>query len=88
ALDWPVCATCDGPMQFLGQLRLEQPDRLALVFMCQNDPGMCDEWEAFGGNAVVLVDPSSPALVSPAATGETTRPERYGVDLRPTDLDD
>jgi hypothetical protein len=46
-------------MQFLGRIPvpLEQPQRLALVFMCQNDPGMCEEWDAnSGGNAVVLTD--------------------------------
>jgi hypothetical protein len=84
-LEWPRCRECEGAMQFLGQLRLDDPDRLALVFMCQNEPGLCDEWEPFaGGNAVVLVDPSAPQLVD-APAGETTRPERYGVELVATD---
>jgi hypothetical protein len=86
-LDWPRCGECDGAMQFLAQLRVTGPDRLALVFQCQTDPGQCDEWEAFsGGNAVLLVDPSAPELVA-APAGETTRPQRHGVDLVGTDAD-
>src|SRR6266536_2565370 len=56
---WPLCATCGGPMQFLVQLLSEdvpELDHLLLIFMCQNDPGMCDEWEPFaGGNRAFLV---------------------------------
>ena len=32
-------------MQFLGQLRVADPDRLALVFQCETDPGQCDDWD-------------------------------------------
>ncbi|VVP44542.1 DUF1963 domain-containing protein [Pseudomonas fluorescens] len=55
---WPCCASCGGLMQFLGQIALDDRDvkRLALVFMCQDDPGMCDEWDASsGGNRVIVV---------------------------------
>ena len=87
-LDWPRCRQCRGAMEFLGQLRVGGPARLALVFMCQNEPGLCDEWEPYaGGNAVVLVEPTDLALVTPPAEGQTTRPERYGVDLVGTDKD-
>ena len=56
---WPACATCAGPMQFLAQLELG-PARLLSIFMCQNDPGLCDEWDAAaGGNhAYVFTSPT------------------------------
>jgi len=49
---WPLCATCGGPLQFLVQLLpadVPALDHLLLIFMCQNDPGICDEWEPFAG---------------------------------------
>ena len=50
-LDWPTCTCCSGNMQFQGQLRNEADSTLLLVFMCQNDPGACEEWDANeGGN--------------------------------------
>ena len=49
AFAWPVCKTCSGPMQFLGQLPTPEKPKLVLLFMCQNDPGLCDDWEADGG---------------------------------------
>ena len=58
---WPACLACKGPMQFLAQVMLsdlEVDDRrgVLLIFMCQNDPGMCDEWDpAAGGNAALLL---------------------------------
>ena len=66
---WPHCATCSGPMQFLAQIYLDDLDRnrhadegtsgrgrgVLAVFMCQNDPGMCEEWNpAEGGNRAFL----------------------------------
>ncbi|PYC86583.1 hypothetical protein C7C46_05585 [Streptomyces tateyamensis] len=64
---WPRCATCAGPMQFLAQIVLDDLGRhqgqgeergrgMLQVFMCQNDPGMCDEWNpSEGGNRAMLV---------------------------------
>ena len=63
---WPTCATCDGSMQFLAQIVLEDLGRptsqatshiarTMAIFMCQNDPGMCDEWSpTLGGNRALL----------------------------------
>lgn len=54
SLKWPVCQTCAGQMQYQGKLKTELG--LALLFICPNDPGMCDEWDAnSGGNKVVIV---------------------------------
>ncbi|MGF1429004.1 DUF1963 domain-containing protein [Kitasatospora sp. LaBMicrA B282] len=66
---WPTCATCGGPLQFLAQLLLAdlagrgdlagsgEPGRsLLALFACQNDPGMCDDWEPdSGGNLALLL---------------------------------
>lgn len=60
---WPICRSCSGPMQFLAQLTLrgnalddESSRRSLLLFHCQNDPGLCDEWAPdSGANAALLV---------------------------------
>ncbi|MFD4674360.1 hypothetical protein ACFWNN_31885 [Lentzea sp. NPDC058450] len=66
---WPLCRECGGAMQFLAHLPLDIG--AVAVFMCQNDPGMCDEWDATsGGNrALLFTAPLSPAVVP--AEGET-----------------
>ena len=95
ALDWPTCRACQGPMQFLGQLGLPVPDgdapaavdELALLFMCQNDPGCCDEWDAnAGGNAVRVVLATDLKAQSAPASGETQRDVRHGARLTHTAL--
>lgn len=65
-------------MQFLGQLAQGESNELLLLFMCQNEPGMCDEWDAEGGgNKVLAVSSSNLQLVSPPSSGEVVRPVRY-----------
>lgn len=68
---WPECRTCKGPMQFLAQVMPgdpgpdERPGVLS-IFMCQNHPGLCDEWDASaGGNQAVIfpADGLTPAAV-------------------------
>lgn len=79
-LTWPVCKCCNGNMQFLGQLGAPEDEMLLLLFMCANDPGMCDEWEPNGGgNSVIAVPATQLRLVQPPDEGETTRPTRYGA---------
>jgi len=79
AIEWPTCATCHGNMQFLGQLQAT-PDQLLLLFMCQNDPGCCEEWDPdAGGNKVVTVSTENLELVAPPEGGETLRETRYGA---------
>jgi hypothetical protein len=52
--EWPMCADCDEAQQFVAHLPLPGGAALA-VFMCANDPGMCDAWSAVAGaNAVVF----------------------------------
>ena len=68
-------------MMFLGQIRQPNADRLLVVFMCGNDPGMCDEWDAdAGGNAVIAVATDGLRLADVPAQGEAVRP-RYGAEI-------
>lgn len=84
-LEWPTCASCQGNMQFLGQLPAGAQDGaepLLLLFMCQNDPGSCNEWDADGGgNVVIAVDRESIGLIDPPNDGETLRPVCYGASI-------
>ena len=66
---WPLCRECGGAMQFLAHLPLDIGT--VAVFQCQNDPGMCDDWDAAsGGNrALLFTGPLSTAVVP--AEGET-----------------
>ena len=80
--EWPVCRTCEGNMQFLGQLRLpdDAGDRLLLLFQCQNDPGLCDDWDAeSGGNRVVNIGVEGLAVVDFPDSGEVSRNTMYGA---------
>src|SRR5215211_5131543 len=82
--EWPVCRSCSGPMQFLGQLRVPDPagdaDRLLLIFMCQNDPGSCFEWSADKGGNIVIVGGLDGSLLEPPVLSEATvRESVYGA---------
>lgn len=69
--EWPTCAECEGAMMFLAHLPVDAG--VVSVFMCQNDPGLCEEWDpAAGGNRAYLF-PSDAALhaVAVPAEGET-----------------
>ena len=49
---WPTCGVCKGAMQFIVQLLPEdvsELDAALLIFMCQNDPGGCDDWSPRSG---------------------------------------
>lgn len=78
---WPCCSSCAGPMQFLAQLPLDSldeaighEDQVLLVFQCQNDPGMCDEWDPnAGGNSALLVESAS-RIPLQVPIGETLLP--------------
>jgi hypothetical protein len=76
---WPTCATCSGPMQFLAQVLTEE--HAVSIFMCQNDPGLCDEWDpAAGGNRALVFPASELAPAQVPAKGETRLPEASGID--------
>ncbi|MFE6690652.1 DUF1963 domain-containing protein [Streptomyces sp. NPDC057743] len=60
-VSWPRCASCQGPMQFLAQVALDDLGDgvggrgVLALFACENDPGMCDDWDPdSGGNQALL----------------------------------
>ncbi len=92
-MPWPRCKECGGRMQFLAQFylpdtgleSLKAREQSLLVFQCQNNPGMCDEWDAdLGGNAAILV--SATKLVPMSAPALTPQDRKEGRD-GPTSLD-
>jgi hypothetical protein len=77
---WPTCSNCDGHMQYLG--KLADGDHLHLLFMCQNDPGCCDEWDPDeGGNRVITFKPKHLTNVPVPDSGETLRNTEYGCKI-------
>jgi hypothetical protein len=75
---WPACRSCEGAMTFLAQVMpvgLAPGGRQGVlsVFMCQNDPGLCDEWDPVSGGNQALLFPVAglrPAVV-PDGPGTT-----------------
>lgn len=76
---WPQCSTCDGPMQFLAQVLLDDLGRhtghgaaegrdVLALFMCQNDPGMCEEWDPQAGGNRALLFPTAALQPIPVPT--------------------
>ncbi|MFJ1730806.1 hypothetical protein [Streptomyces sp. NPDC088254] len=97
---WPLCATCSGPMMFLAQLPVDGPGahtsgsvadarHVLSVFMCQNDPGACEEWDPFaGGNEAFLFDGSGLAAAAVPTDGEALALETCGIDCAVLSEDD
>jgi hypothetical protein len=66
---WPNCRECGRPMQFLAHLPLHFGT--VAVFFCQNDPGMCDDWDATGGANGAFVFSGHLTAATVPAEGET-----------------
>src|SRR5688572_22261065 len=63
-IGWPRCKTCEAEMQYLGKIKTDIG--LELIYMCNNDPGMCDEWSAKdGGNKVVIINSEKLEFIKP-----------------------
>jgi hypothetical protein len=87
AFEWPHCIYCKGPMQFLGKLSTDKG--LEQIFMCQNDPGVCEEWDPDeGSNKVLVTQPKDLVQVESPAEGEATRNTEYGCTIVEYDSDD
>jgi hypothetical protein len=70
-------------MQFIAQLLLEG-NRLLVIFMCQNNPGMCDEWDAnLGGTKALVVSTEALRILEPPPQGNTQLGEVSGISLTP-----
>ncbi|WP_406091562.1 hypothetical protein [Streptomyces sp. NBC_01013] len=80
---WPACRACEGAMQFLAHLPLDTG--VLSVFFCQNDPGMCDDWDATAGanRAHLFFGDLTPATVP--ADGETLLGAVTALRLHPAD---
>jgi len=77
-IEWPKCKTCDAALQYLGKVKTDIG--LELIFMCGNDPGMCDEWDAdAGGNKVIVVDSENLEFFKPIDAGLSLRETEYGA---------
>lgn len=74
---WPSCDSCKGNMQFLG--KINDGESVYLIFMCQNEPGDCEEWEAeSGANKVIRFRPNSLRVIEAPEDGKTVRGTEYG----------
>jgi hypothetical protein len=74
---WPVCRRCQGPMQFLaqvmlGDLGMDEWRGVLPIFMCQSDPGMCDEWDAVAGGNRALIFPAGGLVPAVVPAGPAT----------------
>jgi hypothetical protein len=80
-------------MQFLAQVRLADVDAggagLLSIFMCQNDPGLCDEWDATaGGNRAFVFGADAEYVARPPEDGVTLLNEMCEVRFDQIDVDD
>lgn len=80
-VEWPCCTNCDGAMQYLGKVKTDLG--LELIFMCSQDPGMCDDWDADGGGNKVIVITEIHALekFQPLEPENTLRETEYGAKI-------
>ncbi len=90
---WPVCRTCASPMQFLAQFPLSEcgvegvaeRGQTLLLFQCQSQPGMCEEWEANGGGNAALLGGTSALQQMTVPPGATLLDAESVVDFRKYD---
>ena len=74
-------------MQYLGKIKTELG--LEMIFMCANNPGLCDEWDAEGGgNTVLIVEGFDLEFFQPADPALSLRETEYGVKLIKMKSDD
>lgn len=82
--EWPRCKSCKSEMQYQGKIKTDLG--LELIFMCQNDPGVCDEWDAnSGGNKVIIVKDKKLESFSPKNKRIALRQTEYRGDILEVD---
>ncbi|WP_246607598.1 DUF1963 domain-containing protein [Paractinoplanes toevensis] len=91
--EWPRCRECEGPMQFLAQVSMADVELggvgLFSAFMCQNDPGLCDEWDPrAGGNRAFIFLADVTGTLPPPGDGVTLLDETCAVDFEQVDVED
>jgi len=85
--EWPKCKTCNAEMQYLGKIKTDIG--LEIIFMCNNDPGMCDEWDAeAGGNKAIVVNGENLGFFEPIDKELSLRETEYGVELIESEEED
>lgn len=88
---WPVCG-CGGPLQFFAHLPVE--GAVLSVFVCQNDPGACEFWDASSSASRVYLFPREELLpVAVPEAGLTLLPgtsaiRTHVVTIDPEEADD
>lgn len=84
---WPMCGSCcGGPLQFVAHLPVE--DGVLSVFVCQNDPGACEFWDAASGaNRVYLFPREGLQPVAVPETGATLLPATSAIRTHVVTLD-
>ncbi|WP_406079227.1 hypothetical protein [Micromonospora sp. NBC_00858] len=80
-------------MQFLAQIRLADAEvgsaGLLSVFMCQNEPGFCDEWDAAaGGNKAFIFGSDATPVASLPDEGVTMLDETSAIRFLQVEGDD
>ncbi len=91
--EWPRCRECAGPMQFLAQVILSDVEAdgvgLLSIFMCQNDPGLCDEWDATaGGNRAFTFGADAVHVATSPGDGIALLEETCAVSFEEFDAED
>lgn len=77
-LEWPKCKTCNSDLQYQGKIKTDIG--FEMIFMCNADPGMCDEWDAeSGGNKVVIVNSDKLEFFNPNDPKVSLRETEYGT---------
>lgn len=85
--EWPTCQSCEGNMQYLGKVKADLG--LEQIFMCQNDPGLCEEYAAdYGGNRVVITRATELEAVAIPEEGIVVRGIEHGCEVAEYDSND
>ena len=84
---WPMCGSCcGGPLQFFAHLPVEYG--VLSVFVCQNDPGACESWDATSGaNRVYLFPREELQPVAVPEKGVTLLPATSAIRTHVVTLD-
>ncbi len=74
---WPVCAECQGDMRYMGKIKTDLG--LDLIFICENDPGMCGDEDPDGGanQVITLTELTSLEEFTPDNIENTLRQTEY-----------
>lgn len=80
SFDWPKCKSCNSEMQYQGKIKTDIG--LELIFMCNADPGMCDEWDAnLGGNKVIIIKGENLEFAKPSNYQNALRQIEHGASI-------